>query len=76
MGRPANYLAQAINSRPQGALPSSTEKNPMEQCKLITLMSGKEVGIKMDETKDVEEPAKKESSPIKPEREHNESDKR
>uniref|UniRef100_A0A803MU44 Retrotransposon gag domain-containing protein n=1 Tax=Chenopodium quinoa TaxID=63459 RepID=A0A803MU44_CHEQI len=34
-------LANAINSRNQGSLPSKTEVNPKEQCKVVTLRSGK-----------------------------------
>uniref|UniRef100_A0A803N3K9 Uncharacterized protein n=1 Tax=Chenopodium quinoa TaxID=63459 RepID=A0A803N3K9_CHEQI len=34
-------LANAINSRNQGTLPSQTEVNPKEQCKVVTLRSGK-----------------------------------
>ncbi|XP_010274364.1 PREDICTED: uncharacterized protein LOC104609690 [Nelumbo nucifera] len=36
-------LAQAISTRPQGGLPSNTEKNPREQVKTITLRSSKEL---------------------------------
>ena len=32
-----------INTRPQGALPSTTEVNPKEHCQAIMLKSGKEV---------------------------------
>ncbi|KAJ4963679.1 hypothetical protein NE237_023618 [Protea cynaroides] len=37
-------LANAFNSRGQGNLPSKTEINPKEQCKVITLRSGKQLG--------------------------------
>ncbi|XP_017970470.1 PREDICTED: uncharacterized protein LOC108660713 [Theobroma cacao] len=39
-------LANSINSRPQGALPSDIEVNPKgkEPCNAVTLRSGKEVG--------------------------------
>ncbi|XP_017974466.1 PREDICTED: uncharacterized protein LOC108661548 [Theobroma cacao] len=39
-------LANSINSKPQGALPSDTQVNPngKEQCNAVTLRSGKEVG--------------------------------
>ncbi|XP_024028257.1 uncharacterized protein LOC112093645 [Morus notabilis] len=36
-------LANEVNSHPQGNFPSSTETNPKEQCKAITLRSGKEL---------------------------------
>ncbi|KAJ4954371.1 hypothetical protein NE237_011154 [Protea cynaroides] len=36
-------LANAFNSRGQGNLPSKTEINPKEQCKVITLRSGKQL---------------------------------
>lgn len=38
-------IVSALNNRPQGNLPSHTEANPKdkEQCKAITLRSGKEV---------------------------------
>ena len=39
-----------MSERPQGALPSSTENNPKEQAKVITLRSGKELQVeKKDE---------------------------
>ena len=37
-------LAEAINSRAQGNLPSKTEVNPKEHCKVVTLKSGKKIG--------------------------------
>ncbi|GKU87120.1 hypothetical protein SLEP1_g1569 [Rubroshorea leprosula] len=37
-------LASVVSGRAQGALPSSTEKNPKEQVKAITLRSGKQFG--------------------------------
>ncbi|XP_071917169.1 uncharacterized protein [Coffea arabica] len=37
-------LANAVNNRNQGDLPSKTEVNPREHVKAITLRSGKEVG--------------------------------
>ncbi|KAJ4969504.1 hypothetical protein NE237_016205 [Protea cynaroides] len=37
-------LANAFNSRGQGNLPSKIEINPKEQCKVITLRSGKQLG--------------------------------
>ncbi|WRX27887.1 Retrotransposon gag domain - like 10 [Theobroma cacao] len=39
-------LANSINSRPQGALPSDTQVNPKgkKHCNAVTLRSGKEVG--------------------------------
>ncbi|GKU89688.1 hypothetical protein SLEP1_g3794 [Rubroshorea leprosula] len=37
-------LASVVSRRAQGALPSSTEKNPKEQVKAITLRSGKQIG--------------------------------
>jgi len=36
-------LANMLTGRQQGNLPSTTELNPKEQCKAITLRSGKEV---------------------------------
>lgn len=36
-------LATAVSSRNQGALPSNSERNPIEDAKAITLRSGKEV---------------------------------
>jgi hypothetical protein len=40
-------MASILNNRPQGSLPSDTEKNPRrdgnEQCKVVTLRSGKEL---------------------------------
>jgi hypothetical protein len=36
-------LANMLTGRQQGNLPSTTEINPKEQCKAITLRSGKEV---------------------------------
>jgi len=36
-------LANMLMGRQQGNLPSTTEINPKEQCKAITLISGKEV---------------------------------
>ncbi|GLU07084.1 hypothetical protein SLE2022_240580 [Rubroshorea leprosula] len=37
-------LASVVSGRAQGALPSSTEKNPKEQVKAVTLRSGKQIG--------------------------------
>ncbi|XP_017981014.1 PREDICTED: uncharacterized protein LOC108663036 [Theobroma cacao] len=41
-----SQLANSINSRPQGVLPSDTQVNPKgkEHCNAVTLRSGKEVG--------------------------------
>ncbi|KAJ0985421.1 hypothetical protein J5N97_003777 [Dioscorea zingiberensis] len=36
-------MAKTLSERPHGSLPSNTETNPREQCKAITLMSGKEI---------------------------------
>ena len=36
-------LANMLNGRQQGNLPSTTEVNPKEQCKAITLRSGREL---------------------------------
>ena len=36
-------LANSLSKRNQGALPSNTEKNPKEQVKAITLISGTEI---------------------------------
>ncbi|XP_052199599.1 uncharacterized protein LOC127806389 [Diospyros lotus] len=44
-------LAQAISERPQGGLPSNTEKNPREHVKAITLRSGKELESKEKDEK-------------------------
>ncbi|XP_057251773.1 uncharacterized protein LOC104897055 [Beta vulgaris subsp. vulgaris] len=38
-------LANAINSRSQGALPSNTEVNPKQHCNAVTLRNGKELSI-------------------------------
>ncbi|XP_075483776.1 uncharacterized protein LOC142523927 [Primulina tabacum] len=38
-------LANALKDQNRGQLPSNTEVNPREQCKAVTLRSGKEVGI-------------------------------
>ena len=38
-----SQLANQLNGRPQGNLPSTTEVNPIEHCKAITLKSGKEL---------------------------------
>ncbi|XP_010247004.1 PREDICTED: uncharacterized protein LOC104590158 [Nelumbo nucifera] len=51
-------LVQAISVRPQGGLPSNTEKNPREQVKAITLQSGKEL---RKEEKDDEQVKEEES---------------
>ncbi|XP_052172200.1 uncharacterized protein LOC127788130 [Diospyros lotus] len=49
-------LAQAISERPQGGLPSNTERNPREHVKAITLRSGKELQSKeKDEERTKEE---------------------
>ena len=40
-------IALALNNRPQGTLPSDTERNPkgnQEQCKAVMLRSGKHLG--------------------------------
>ena len=36
-------MANLLTTRPQGALPSTTEVNPKEQCQAITLRSGREI---------------------------------
>ncbi|XP_075521398.1 uncharacterized protein LOC142554621 [Primulina tabacum] len=38
-------LANALKDQNRGQFPSNTEVNPREQCKAITLRSGKEIGI-------------------------------
>ncbi|XP_075486207.1 uncharacterized protein LOC142525801 [Primulina tabacum] len=38
-------LANALKDQNRGQFPSNTEVNPREQCKAVTLRSGKEVGI-------------------------------
>ncbi|XP_038976409.1 uncharacterized protein LOC113461320 [Phoenix dactylifera] len=43
-------LANSINSRGQGNLPSKTEVNPKEHCKAVTLRSGKQLGQVSSET--------------------------
>lgn len=43
-------LANSINSRGQGSLPSKTEINPREQCKAVTLRSRKQYGEVSGET--------------------------
>ncbi|XP_019103097.1 uncharacterized protein LOC104884263 [Beta vulgaris subsp. vulgaris] len=45
-------LANAINSRNQGALPSKTKVNPKEQIKAITLRSGTTLSEANDKSKD------------------------
>ena len=48
-------LAEAINSRSQGSLPSKIEVNPKEHCKAIKLRSGKHLGKIIDEEDVVDE---------------------
>ena len=36
-------LATTINAQQKGTFPSNTEVNPKEQCKAITLRSGREI---------------------------------
>ena len=55
-------LAQTISERPQGGLPSNTEKNPREHVKAITLWSGKELESK---EKDEEHTKEEESQELK-----------
>ena len=55
-------LAQAISERPQGGLPSNTEKNLREHVKAITLRSGKELESK---EKDEEHTKEEESQELK-----------
>ena len=43
MQRQMAQLSESSSSRPQGTLPSNTEKNPREEAKVITLRSGKEL---------------------------------
>ncbi|XP_075473883.1 uncharacterized protein LOC142504930 [Primulina tabacum] len=38
-------LANALKDQNRGKFPSNTEVNPREQCKAVTLRSGKEIGI-------------------------------
>ncbi|XP_073051355.1 uncharacterized protein [Primulina eburnea] len=38
-------LAKALKDQNRGQFPSNTEVNPREQCKAVTLRSGKEIGI-------------------------------
>ncbi|XP_073023706.1 uncharacterized protein [Primulina eburnea] len=38
-------LANALKDQNKGQFPSNTEVNPREQCKVVTLRSGKEIGI-------------------------------
>ncbi|XP_073049544.1 uncharacterized protein [Primulina eburnea] len=38
-------LANALKDQNRGQFPSNTEVNPREQCKAVTLRSGKEIGI-------------------------------
>ncbi|XP_075521478.1 uncharacterized protein LOC142554694 [Primulina tabacum] len=38
-------LANALKDQNKGQFPSNTEVNPREQCKAVTLRSGKEIGI-------------------------------
>ncbi|GKV46238.1 hypothetical protein SLEP1_g53237 [Rubroshorea leprosula] len=54
-------LASVVSGRAQGALPSSTEKNPKEQVKAVTLRNGKQIGD--EESSDNE--GEKEKAPTK-----------
>ncbi|XP_073035297.1 uncharacterized protein [Primulina eburnea] len=38
-------LANALKDQNRGQFPSNTEMNPREQCKAVTLRSGKEIGV-------------------------------
>lgn len=56
-------IANAINSRSQGNLPSKTEVNPKEQCKAVILRSGKtldDVNVQSKTSELVSENAKNE----------------
>ncbi|XP_073153938.1 uncharacterized protein [Henckelia pumila] len=46
-------LANALNNQQRCVFPSNTEVNPREQCKAITLRSGKELGV--DDPKEVDD---------------------
>ena len=41
--RQVAQLSEAVNTHPNGTLPSNTEKNPKEEVKVITLRSGREL---------------------------------
>ncbi|KAJ0967911.1 hypothetical protein J5N97_024828 [Dioscorea zingiberensis] len=45
-------MARTLSERPLGSLPSNTETNPREQCKAITLRSGKEIESRLRATKE------------------------
>ncbi|KAG5513007.1 hypothetical protein RHGRI_038576 [Rhododendron griersonianum] len=47
--RTVGQLATLMSERSQGSLPSTTEKNPKEQIKAITLRSGKELNLQEKE---------------------------
>ncbi|XP_052203110.1 uncharacterized protein LOC127808579 [Diospyros lotus] len=48
-------IANMVNNRAQGTLPSTTENNPKEQCKVIKLRSGKQVRQDEEEKVELEE---------------------
>ncbi|XP_073063937.1 uncharacterized protein [Primulina eburnea] len=47
-------LANALKDQNKGQFPSNTEVNPREQCKAVTLRSGKEIGIQEPAEESVE----------------------
>ena len=54
-------IASSINAQQRGKFPSDTEVNPKEQCKAITLRSGKEIQGAKHESRS-EEPIEHEST--------------
>ena len=52
-------LASNLSRRPQGALPSNTEKNPREEVNAVTLRSGKELEEVEKEARKVVDKGKK-----------------
>ncbi|XP_073051292.1 uncharacterized protein [Primulina eburnea] len=47
-------LANALKDQNRGQFPSNTEVNPREQCKAVTLRSGKEIGVQEPTEESVE----------------------
>ena len=47
-------LANNLSRRPQGGLPSNTEKNPKEEVNAVTLRSGKELEEEENEPRKVD----------------------
>ena len=47
-------MANNLSRRPQGGLPSNTEKNPREEVNAVTLRSGKELEVEKEPRKVVD----------------------